>query len=771
MLKNKTVENNQIKRSKLTYLTILKYLAIFFVCLILSNAKLGMLSPFLFAFYFALIYVGLDEKICGIFVLSSWIVINPNLESFFIALTVVAIGIINFYIHKFSKRKIALVTNFIAYLISLVTYIYYNYADFKNLIFYLLLGIICLFVFTVVMQVMLLRKNCFKLTLDESICFLFFMSLLGVGLANILILNISFYRFIIMLAILLCVAVGSHGLTYVVALSLSFGVALSSFSLLPVAEFMVLAMLSSVFSMPNRFKIVFMVVISDIFIQYFFFIKDFTLIYELIPIVIACFIFLILPRKVLNNLSDMVYVKKSEITSRNLINTTRKNIRKRMSELSNVFLEMKQLHLSMIKKELNKDELIAMLNRELVSTCCKDCLDKNKCTRSLGTDNKSNMQLILETAVSKGKITLLDIPNGLTNRCSKVNHLISLVNRLCDEYRQYKHMVSDVNNVKILLADQMGAVSKLLLNLGDEIDTNVRFDIATENKIISRLLSHNIQCREVLLYAEKHNDVSVVIIVKADNVYNPILEKVITETLKFKMVLEKVVPMEDGEYVSVQFRKNSKYDCVFGLASCNKAGNLECGDCHSILRLGKDKFLLALCDGMGSGTKAHKISAMTLGLIENFYKAGFDNEIILESVNKLLAVNNQENYSTLDVCLLDLDKEIADFIKVGAPFGLIKRDNNIELVEGGALPIGALDSITPAVYKTTISTKDVVIMCTDGITDAFNGHENMIEFVSKFASTNPQTIAETILAEALRLNEMSAKDDMTVLVVRTYLKN
>jgi len=209
---------------------------------------------------------------------------------------------------------------------------------------------------------------------------------------------------------------------------------------------------------------------------------------------------------------------------------------------------------------------------------------------------------------------------------------------------------------------------------------------------------------------------------------------------------------------------------VFG-ASCNKAGNTECGDCHSIMRLNNNKFLLALCDGMGAGSSAHKMSAMTLGLIENFYKVGFDNDIILESVNKLLAVNNQENYSTLDVCLLDLEKEIADFIKVGAPFGLIKRNNDLEIVEGGALPIGALDNITPAVYKTTISTKDIVIMSTDGIVDAFGGQEEMAEFVTKLASTNPQTLAETILAEAVRLNNMSAKDDMTVLVARTYLKN
>ena len=142
-----------------------------------------------------------------------------------------------------------------------------------------------------------------------------------------------------------------------------------------------------------------------------------------------------------------------------------------------------------------------------------------------------------------------------------------------------------------------------------------------------------------------------------------------------------------------------------------------------------------------------------------------------ESVNKLLAINNQENYSTLDICLVDLNSQIADFIKVGAPFGLIKRDGNVDVIESGALPIGALDNIKPSTFKTTISTKDIVILATDGIIDAFETEDNFKDFVLHLACNNPQTIAETILNEALNLNDMNAKDDMTVLVARIYLKN
>ena len=759
-----------MKTKRINYNEVLKYLAIGFVGLVFSLANIGGLKPFLIALFFACLFVGLDEKIVSAFTLLFGTFSKFTLENFLTYLTVVAVGLIMFYIHKFSKKKILLPSIFISFLISCVTYIYYHFHQFKHIIFFLTLGLICVFVFITVLQVMLLRKNCFKLTLDESICFLFAMATIGLGLSGVGVLGFSFSRFFLSLALLLCVGIGSPTLTYSIVLSFALGCALKDFSLIIVAEFVLLSMLASVFSMPHKFKICFMILIGDIFVQYCFISKNFAILSNLAPILLSILIFLLLPNKFLLNLSDLVYVKKSEITSRNAINTTRKNIKKRMLELSKVFLDMKQIHMNMTKKELSKEELVAMLSREIMSTCCKDCLDKNRCTRSLGTDNKSNLELLIEIAITKGKISLLDVPSSLTNRCVKVNNLIGLINRICDEYKQYKNMVADVNNVKILMADQMGAVSRLLIDMGDEIDTNVRFDIARENKIISRLLSLNILCKEVLLYSEKNEEMSAVLVVKSESSNNPMLEKVVSETLKMPMQITKITPLEEMGYNSVQLRKKSKFDCVFGLASCNKSGNVECGDCHSIIRLGANKFLLALCDGMGAGSSAHKMSAMTLGLIENFYKVGFDNDIILESVNKLLAINNQENYSTLDVCLLDLDKEIADFIKVGAPAGFIKREANIEMVEGSALPIGALENITPATTKTTISTKDIVILATDGIVDAFEGYEKLQEFISTTATNNPQTIAEAILNEALALNDMSAKDDMTVLVARTYLK-
>ena len=75
---------------------VLKYLAIFFVCLVLSRAQINDLSPFLLAFFFAGIYVGCEEKLLSIFTLCSALAVDPSLDTLLINVTAVAVGLVVF---------------------------------------------------------------------------------------------------------------------------------------------------------------------------------------------------------------------------------------------------------------------------------------------------------------------------------------------------------------------------------------------------------------------------------------------------------------------------------------------------------------------------------------------------------------------------------------------------------------------------------------------------------------------------------------------------
>ena len=66
---------------------------------------------------------------------------------------------------------------------------------------------------------------------------------------------------------------------------------------------------------------------------------------------------------------------------------------------------------------------------------------------------------------------------------------------------------------------------------------------------------------------------------------------------------------------------------------------------------------------------------------------------------------------------------------------------------------------------------DIIILISDGISDAFEGKEELVNYINNIENINPQTIADDILNQAYKLNGNIAKDDMSVLVVRVYIKD
>ena len=223
-------------------------------------------------------------------------------------------------------------------------------------------------------------------------------------------------------------------------------------------------------------------------------------------------------------------------------------------------------------------------------------------------------------------------------------------------------------------------------------------------------------------------------------------------------------------FAIANFAEAPRYECIYGSSGTNKFGNAVSGDSYSFLRLPGNKILLSVCDGMGSGEDAQKLSDTTISLIENFYKVDFDDETILSSVNKLLSMQMTESYSALDICVLNLSNALADFLKVGAPAGFVKHKESIEVLRGsGALPIGILQDIKPSIDKKALEQNDIIILCSDGVVDAFEEEQNLKNYLNNITITNPQEIADMVINEAIHRNQNEPRDDMTCLCARIYL--
>ena len=153
-----------------------------------------------------------------------------------------------------------------------------------------------------------------------------------------------------------------------------------------------------------------------------------------------------------------------------------------------------------------------------------------------------------------------------------------------------------------------------------------------------------------------------------------------------------------------------------------------------------------------------------MALVESFYTAGIDDEAVLGLINKLLAVRNEDSFQALDMCVIDLRQRHADFIKLGAPESVVRRADRIQVVEGGALPLGILETVTPKIERIALAVGDMIVMCTDGITETI-GIDGVVRMVEQNPTTNPKTLARLVVEDALFVSEA---DDKTVLCARIY---
>jgi len=753
-------------------LQILIYFSIFIIFLVLANAKGYSVSPFGVGALFALMWCGLYLPIIAGEYLVANIMLGNKVADIYSAITTVFVLLVVFFLHKRIKKPMNVWLVGLYGLISQAVSLYYIYSigGWLDCVIFAVVGVMFLYVCVCLSQVIVLRGWFYKLTLDEMLCLMTFVCVLTFGVAEIYIWDCSVAKFLGVLAVLLCVGVNKKNFAIILGVSIGLGIAIVQSNLQAVGELALISIVANIFSYPHKYRVGLITIVGDVVMQMYFVGIQFDIIYALIPTILAVVGFWCVPNKVLDKVADKYLVNNAELSVRNVINSTRKNIKHRMGELSDVFAQMKEIHLQLIKKELGMQQVVLMLSNEINKSLCNECKHKNGCYKGLG-QNGATISALIEIALRKGKVSILDLPSSMAQKCGIVNLLIGRINQMVEQYQKYNTMLKDVNNVKFLLAEQMGAISRLLLDVGQDLDQNIQFDSTLHNKILNSLLSSNIICSEVLIFSEKNKDLSVVVIVKGDNAYNPAIEKIISKSVNLTMSVVEIEPTELNDYFSVKLLRACNRDIVFGISNVTKTGSVSSGDSHSLIRLGNNKYLLALCDGMGSGENARRMSALTMGLVENFYKAGFEDDFILDNVNKLLSINNQETFSTLDLCVIDLDKEIIDFIKLGATYGIIKREHEVEKVETGTLPLGVLGEVKPAVSHFAIGSKDMVIMVTDGITDAYENYQSFAEFVNAIASTNPQVVAQTILDEAILRNGSIAKDDMTVLVARTFLKD
>ena len=196
------------------------------------------------------------------------------------------------------------------------------------------------------------------------------------------------------------------------------------------------------------------------------------------------------------------------------------------------------------------------------------------------------------------------------------------------------------------------------------------------------------------------------------------------------------------------------------------------GDSYSFMELPKGGYMIALSDGMGSGSSAGEDSRTVIELLEQFSEVGFKRDLALKMINSVLIMNaDKESFATLDMCYIDMYSGVAEFIKTGAAATFLIRDGNAKAIRSSSLPMGMLKYFDMDKSEYKLKKNDIILMLTDGaaeIIDRDKMADNILALMTKTKLKDPKDIAEYVLESLKEESGYRVQDDMTVVAVRVW---
>jgi serine phosphatase RsbU (regulator of sigma subunit)/catechol 2,3-dioxygenase-like lactoylglutathione lyase family enzyme len=207
---------------------------------------------------------------------------------------------------------------------------------------------------------------------------------------------------------------------------------------------------------------------------------------------------------------------------------------------------------------------------------------------------------------------------------------------------------------------------------------------------------------------------------------------------------------------------------------CSQARQVG-GDYYDFLSLSNDRVALVVSDIAGKGIAAALLMAnLQANLRSQCLIALDDPQRFLHSVNRLFYENTTASaYATLFFAEYSDTQRSLRYVNCGHLSGLLLRsDDRVEWLESTCTVLGLFSAWDCAVSECSLSAGDILVIYTDGITEAFNeageefGEQGVLSSVSAHRNLAPQQMVETILSDVQGFSAHEQHDDMTLVVAR-----
>ncbi|HEY6404108.1 MAG TPA: SpoIIE family protein phosphatase [Blastocatellia bacterium] len=212
----------------------------------------------------------------------------------------------------------------------------------------------------------------------------------------------------------------------------------------------------------------------------------------------------------------------------------------------------------------------------------------------------------------------------------------------------------------------------------------------------------------------------------------------------------------------------------FEIAAHNIPSRYVGGDFYDFISLRDNRSAFALGDVSGKGVAAALLAAMAQGALQAQFTSNMPLAEVVSSLNKVLVQRSDSNrFITLFCATLDPDGHFT-YINAGHNLPVLARANGvIETLTTKSVLLGAFDFVEYKPRQTRLAPGDVVVMYTDGVTEAVDadnqmfGDDRLENLVKDSVDLSAEEIKVRILDEVLSFTAgLPQGDDITLIVLK-----
>lgn len=209
------------------------------------------------------------------------------------------------------------------------------------------------------------------------------------------------------------------------------------------------------------------------------------------------------------------------------------------------------------------------------------------------------------------------------------------------------------------------------------------------------------------------------------------------------------------------------------VAKLNKYATSESGDTLEVVERPNGGLSVVLADGQTSGRGAKAVSQMVVRKVIGLLAEGVRDGAAARAASDALFTDKQGKViCTLNIASLDLHSRTVVLTRNNPSPVFVCRGEQIDKLDAESIPLGTSRDVRPLITELQFEPGLTIVIYTDGLVHAGERRGTpvnvgeILRAVLEDQDPSPQALADTLLAQAVSLDDNRPVDDISVLVLK-----